>query len=1358
MRRTKLQSAPEAEAVPIEEPAATKKNRKPTTKTVSKNTQTPQPELPVIVENKTIIDKPVIAVKQSKSVPHKKNNPPTQTIKEVVNSALAAESKAEQSNRIADSTENKSTPKVKTAQPKQQIKVTSVTKTSLPEVSLQYPAPEGIKPLNAPLNSKKVSTKKKPNKETAVSPIQSETERLLLEISAITEQPIPEQKGKETLREVNTITKAPLTAPAQVQQSKSTRQDKATVAAKGKIQKNRKDIEVPQLDFTETIEQKSTETVQKPAPVNQEPFIPTPPDEAIAQRLLEIEQRYGGQPAKKQNKKPFPKQDNKAVLPPVEVKVPVENQIKPSVSETELPDTDAEEPKLSYWQQRRLQKKLKQKHQREQENQSAPTEAEENTVHKIQQPKAEAPKPIQQPKVHVPAQKQAVPTVVPVIQETQKIASAESERTENTPVEGSEATGELELPKLSYWQQRRLNKKLKQKQLREQQSASDNQDQNVEPIPQSAPQLQAKEEPVEVKKVLPRVHQKNEAGIRPPLKPLAAEKTVPVTVMQQSLPSETSAVQEIEDRAVTGDTIEIVANGSSEEAPKLSYWQQRRLQRKLKKQQLLQEAATITPDVDKEDLQEQVVPVNEISAERSDLTKVVSSESETEQPAADAPPKKLSYWQQKRLQKKLKQQQELEAKLANQDSIQEITVEENLDTAAEQPQQRRILPVPPDKLLPRPTAQPAQEKKILPVPADKQLPQQEKKILPVPHDKVLHPKDKKHPHIADKNIAAVPSDAASGSGEMSAPPLHEKKKLPVPADKLLPVKEQKILPVPPDKLLPKKDKKAPLTGEKKILPVPADKVLPPNEKKILPVPADKVLPPKEKKVLPFPEKASVPMLDLMALKHPPKPPKPQFPKRPKPPLPALPLELLPIMERVEKYILKELNVHSDSTILLGVSGGVDSMAMLDIMAYISLKHNFLLHVAHCNHHLRGNDSMEDEKLVRRTAANYGFHFHHTSLKVEEFATRHKLSIEQAARTLRYQFFERMAKTTQAELVATAHTADDSAETFLLNLLRGSGLTGLAGIPPRRELTKKIHIIRPLLPLQKSELYNYAKVRDLHWREDASNTSLLYTRNKVRLQLLPSLKEQFSPAIVEILNRTARLLHGADELITEQADLILPKMLRTIDKTTYALSISFFDSVNDFLKGEILQKILVEKFQSQPVSMQTIDRIIALEHSPVNSICEVTPAITAFRDRTEIIFQRNEAEEEINHQIGKISELKTDSFQLILKEIPRKEVVFSENPNIEFFDADLLPLWLTFRNWKSGDRIQPLGMTGTMTVGDFLTNEKVSLIDKKKNLVLCTGSEIVWVCSRRASDKFKVTPTTKRVIRLEYIPKNQQHHK
>ena len=103
-------------------------------------------------------------------------------------------------------------------------------------------------------------------------------------------------------------------------------------------------------------------------------------------------------------------------------------------------------------------------------------------------------------------------------------------------------------------------------------------------------------------------------------------------------------------------------------------------------------------------------------------------------------------------------------------------------------------------------------------------------------------------------------------------------------------------------------------------------------------------------------------------------------------------------------------------------------------------------------------------------------------------------------------------------------------------------------------------------------------------------------------------------------------------------------------------------------------------------------------------------------------------------------------------------MFSENPNIEFFDADLLPLWLTFRNWQNGDRIQPLGMSGTMTVGDFLTNEKVSLIDRKKNLVLCTGSEIVWVCSRRASDKFKVTATTKRVIRLEYIPKSPNHHK
>ncbi len=1157
----------------------------------------------------------------------------------------------------------------------------AIEKEALLPIAEQF-AKKSTNPKPKP-TTKPIAAKKQPPKKKGSSAISAETLHEVPVLPPIA-PPLPTESISKTVT-------APSPTPKALGQEKSSVINKKNSKNKKGTKRNvepsvSSEAETSQTDVALVIQQSIEPQVSATSPNPEDPLIPTLSDEMKKLLLQEIDLRYGGEKPKQHAQKFIKTPENLNAKPTLIESTP-STLVEDKNTSTE---TDQELPKLSYWQQRRLNKKLKQKQLREQEVPQIEPEPE--------------PLPIQPTGTELSFTQQIEPETQSIqhneIEHPLVQQPVEQEDTKQTLLQTQETTSEQEPPKLSYWQQRRLNKKLKLQQLREQQ-----------PLPE--PQNQEVSEKVET--------EPTPVSAVEDIVPLSQENTAPI-------------IQEND-----------ISSSTPEEPQRLSYWQQRRLQRKLKKQQ--QFSQEVTPLAIETEPIIEITPIPEEIIVPKSIENIATDTIITE---IQEEPRKLSYWQQKRLQRKLKQQQEQELKAIDPTSDSTIIVSK---TGSEvvvplSIPEKKILPVPADKLLPQKgkKEQPTNEKKILPVPADKLLPRKDKiaeTTTPVPADKLLPQKGKKEQ------------------------PTNEKKILPVPADKLLPRKDkiaEPTTPVPADKLLPQKGKKEQPTNEKKILPVPADKLLPrkdkkaeptTNEKKILPVPADKLLPQRENKVLPSVPRNELQKVDLAALKSTPKPPKPQFPKRPKAPLPALPEELSAIVHRAEEYIINQLHVHSDSTILLAVSGGIDSIVMLDIMAYIALKHNFLLHVAHCNHHLRGNESIEDEKLVRRTAANYGFHFHHTSLKVEEFATKHKMSIEQAARNLRYQFFERMAKTTQSELVATAHTADDSAETFLLNLLRGTGLTGLAGIPSRRELTKKIHIIRPLLPLQKSELYQYATIRGLHWREDASNTSLLYTRNKIRLQLLPTLKEQFTPAIVEILNRTARLLHGADEIITEKVDAMLPKLLRTIDKTTHALSIPYFDSLNDFLKGEILQKILVEKYQSQPVSMHTIDRIIALSQSSVNALCEITPSITALRDRTEIIFQRNESIEEIEYNIGKISELKTESFHLVLKEISRKEVQFSENPNIEFFDADLLPLWLTVRTWQNGDRIQPLGMSGTMTVGDFLTNEKVTLIEKKKCLVVCAGTEVIWICSRRVSDKFKVTSMTKRVIQAEFILKYPQ---
>lgn len=1204
MKRTKKQSTLDVEATPIEPPKSVHKKRKTIPKPLSKNSIIQKDDSNfVVVNDKAILEQEakVEKKKQSKNV-----------------------KKVEENSKIAQTISSK--------------KKIVITKTNSIPNKVVIPIVEKNNPLLKP---------------TPTLPKISKIEKPVILETTVTNH------SKSSIERKTDIAQKPKSASSnRRKKSKENSNLKKNKEISNSSLQNKSNVEIkPQL----VQQQKSNES---PALINSE--------EVNKIRLQEIEQRYGGEQFRKKNRKPItikpvivselktvePTENNSHILI---VGNPNPNVEDISFNQNETNELD--EPKLSYWQQRRLQKKLKQKLQTDSEytKQDELINSEKSSVVTIESNEVissytKAEKPLSDDDI------------------AQKVNNSSKQIEKN---EKSDLTSESEPPVLSYWQQRRLNKKAKLLQIREQQNSISSIDNATTIVSEKSIQ---EPEPQSI-------------GLQNNADNQFTEKL--------SL--------KIESQVVTEEEVKDIASTSSlEESPKLSYWQQRRLQRKQKKQQL--QNLEVVPSIEENDTSiKSEVPIVTIIESKTSTIELNQNNApnlaETPE-TVEAEPRKLSYWQQKRLQKKLKQQQELELKLATQDT-------------ESKPEETSII-VPP--------------KRILPFPPEKAILKNENNQLP---------KTKNH----------VSTEITS-------------KQLPEKQEDTIVVKEKKILPVPPDKLRQPKPEKSNETAVKKKLPVPADKLLPVKteqqlsitEKKILPVPAHKVLPIQEKRILPTYEKIDLTKIDSQHVKSQKKNQKPQFPKRPKPPLPTLPEELFSIVQKVEEYIINELNVHSDSTILLGVSGGVDSIAMLDIMAYISLEHNFSIHVAHCNHQLRGNESMEDEKLVRRTASQYGFHFHHTLLKVEEFAVKHKVSTEHAARTLRYQFFEKMAKTTQADLVATAHTADDSAETFLLNLLRGTGLTGLAGIPARRELTRKISIIRPMLTLTKEDLIHYATIRKLHWREDGSNSSLMYKRNKIRLKLLPTLKEQFSPAIIEILNRTARLIHGADKLITEKVEKLIPKLIRSLDKSTVALSIPYFDSVDDFLKGEILQKILIDKFQSQTVSMNTIDRIIALSQSPLGSICDITPTITSTRDRNEIVIQRKEISKEINYTIGKVSDLKTEQFEIKLKEIPRKDVQFTEDPNREFFDADLLPLWLTMRNWKHGDRIQPLGMSGSMTVGDYLTNQKISFIERSKCLVLCAGSEVVWICSLRASDKFKVTATTKRVVSAEFIPISTQNIK
>ncbi len=457
--------------------------------------------------------------------------------------------------------------------------------------------------------------------------------------------------------------------------------------------------------------------------------------------------------------------------------------------------------------------------------------------------------------------------------------------------------------------------------------------------------------------------------------------------------------------------------------------------------------------------------------------------------------------------------------------------------------------------------------------------------------------------------------------------------------------------------------------------------------------------------------------------------------------------LEPTISSVEQFIKSTLFIPDEAILLLGVSGGVDSVVMLDIMASLAQRHGYQIAVAHCNHGMRGEESDADEVFVRTLASNYRAQFRAIKFDAAAHARKIHTSIENAARALRYQFFERTAKSIGARFVLSAHTADDTAETLLLNLLRGSGLTGLAGIPPRRDLVKKIHLVRPLLQLSKQQLIDYAHQRPLEWREDKSNSSNLFMRNKIRHDLLPKLREEYNPAISEILVRTTKILQGAELVVNEHVEHLVAVMT-TQSTGEIRLGISFFDTLSEFLQGEIIQNI-IRKLGDLPVSMATIDRIIALTKKKVQAECRVNGRITAIRDRSDIVFTNFETPDTYA-QVAIGETYDAGLLMIRLTECQKKDIVYSNDGLIEYFDASLLPRQLVLRNWKPGDIIRPLGLGGSMSISDFLTNAKISVVERRKILVLCAGNEIVWVCGKRISENFKINKNTKLAVKAELI--------
>lgn len=434
-----------------------------------------------------------------------------------------------------------------------------------------------------------------------------------------------------------------------------------------------------------------------------------------------------------------------------------------------------------------------------------------------------------------------------------------------------------------------------------------------------------------------------------------------------------------------------------------------------------------------------------------------------------------------------------------------------------------------------------------------------------------------------------------------------------------------------------------------------------------------------------------------------------------------------MLNRFKKFISDKNLFTPEHRLLLAVSGGVDSV----VLAYLCYKAGFNFSIAHCNFGLRGEESEGDEKFVEQLADKFNVQFHTKHFDTQAFADTHNISVQMAARQLRYEWFEEIRKTNKYDRVVIAHHKDDEIETLFINIIRGTGISGLHGIPLQRD-----NIVRPLLFATRADIENYAKNNKLLFREDSSNSSDKYIRNKLRHKVIPVLKE-INPNLEAAISRDIEHFQQVEKIYKEAigrklAKLIVKrkngieadvrKLLRLNPAPVYLYELLSPYGFNDTVCNDVLKAMLDDR---------TGRRFFSATHRLV-------------KDRLRLIITSNAVSGEEEYLIRSGMKKLTEPLSLTVSKSKAVSYSIPRSTRVASLDFDKLKFPLTIRKWRKGDAFRPLGMKHKKKLSDFFIDNKFSLIDKEHTWLLTSGTDIVWVIGYRLDDRFKVTDKTKNV--------------
>ncbi|MBZ0158528.1 MAG: tRNA lysidine(34) synthetase TilS [bacterium] len=458
----------------------------------------------------------------------------------------------------------------------------------------------------------------------------------------------------------------------------------------------------------------------------------------------------------------------------------------------------------------------------------------------------------------------------------------------------------------------------------------------------------------------------------------------------------------------------------------------------------------------------------------------------------------------------------------------------------------------------------------------------------------------------------------------------------------------------------------------------------------------------------------------------------------------------PLLHKVRETIDRHRMLAAEDIVVLAVSGGVDSMVMLHLLLRLRTRHHISLHVAHLNHNLRGTESNEAANFVRRQCEAYQIPVTIATAERSALLDRGGGSLQSAARDLRYRFLEQVADEQGAGRIAVGHHRDDQAETVLMNLLRGSGVRGLGGIPPVRG-----RIVRPLIDCSREEIERYARQEGIPYVEDSSNQVLSYSRNRIRLELLPELAKRYNPRVAHSLANAATILQSEDVLLNEMAEKELRTVLMSRSREELVLSIPRMATLPIALRWRIIRRSAEYLREGRPglTFQQTlaIDQLLLTEGK--QSIIQAPGVLRARRVGDSIILSVGEVN--VRGRIS-VSPLVVPGFTTIpesplsLRSDLLEEWAMDElapDPWTALLDADRAGRDLHVRCWEPGDRFIPLGMGGRKKLQDFFVDAKVPRDTRERVPLVVSDGQIAWVVGLRVDERFKVTDSTRRVLRV-----------